>query len=247
MGVFGLLRVFLPVFSEVLPGLAPWLTGLAVATVLLGAIAALAQKDLKRILAYSSVNHLGYCVLGVAGVAATQANHGAVASVVSGVVLQAFNHGVIATALFFGVGLLEMRSGGARGLNDFGGLRANMPVLAGLMGMSLFASLGLPGLSGFVGEFLIFFGVFALVPWSAAISLIGLLLTAVFLLRVIRKVFHGPLSPAMAKWSDLTLGERWLFAPLIALILIPGLWPQVLLHGINGDTLRLLELLHPIP
>jgi NADH-quinone oxidoreductase subunit M len=247
MGVYGLLRVFLPVFPEVLPGLAPWLTALAVATVLLGAVAALAQKDLKRILAYSSVNHLGYCVLAVAAVAATQADRGAVASAVSGVVLQAFNHGIIASVLFFGIGILEVRGGEARGLNDFGGLRANMPVFAGLMGIAMFASLGLPGLSGFVGEFLIFNGVFGLVPWSAVISVIGLLLTAVFLLRMIRKVFHGPLPPVMAKWTDLTPGERWLFAPAIALIVIPGLWPQVLLQFINGDTLRLLELLRPIP
>ena len=247
MGVYGLLRVFLPIFPEVLPSLAPWLTALAVATVLLGAVAALAQTDLKRIFAYSSVNHLGYCVLAVAAVAATCADHDAGAAAVSGVVLQAFNHGIIAVVLFFGVGILEVRSGGARGLNDFGGLRANMPVFAGLMGLALLASLGLPGLSGFVGEFLIFYGVFGLVPWSAAVSLIGLLLTAVFLLRLIRKVFHGPLRPSIAKWSDLTRSERWLFAPAIALIIIPGLWPQALLQFINGDTLRLLELLHPFP
>lgn len=247
MGVYGLLRVFLPIFPEVLPGMAPWLTALAVATVLLGAVAALAQKDLKRILAYSSVNHLGYCVLAVAALAASQADRAACASAVSGVVLQAFNHGVIAAALFFGIGILEARGGGARGLNDFGGLRANMPVLAGLMGLALFASLGLPGLSGFVGEFLIFNGVFGLVPWSAAISLIGLLFTAVFLLRLIRKVFHGPVTLTLAKWPDLTTGERWLFAPAIALIVIPGLWPQVLLQFTNADTLRLLELLRPIP
>ena len=247
MGVYGLLRVFLPIFAEVLPGLAPWLTALAVATVLLGAVAALAQKDLKRILAYSSVNHLGYCVLAVAAVAATCTDRDAVASAVSGVVLQAFNHGVIAATLFFGIGILEVRGGGSRGLNDFGGLRARMPVFSGLLALALFASLGLPGLSGFVGEFLIFNGVFGLVPWSAAISLIGLLLTAVFLLRLIRMVFHGPLPPAMAKWTDLSNSERWLFVPAIAMIIIPGLWPQALLQFINGDTLRLLELLRPIP
>jgi NADH-quinone oxidoreductase subunit M len=247
MGVYGLLRVFLPIFPEVLPGLAPWLTALAVATVLLGAVAALAQKDLKRILAYSSVNHLGYCVLAVAAVAASQADRAACASALSGVVLQAFNHGVIASALFFGIGILEARGGGARGLNDFGGIRANMPVFAGLMAIAVFASLGLPGLSGFVGEFLIFNGVFGLQAWSAAVSLIGLLLTAVFLLRLIRKVFHGPLPPALAKWPDLTAGERWLYAPAIALIIIPGLLPQVLLQFINGDMIRMLELLRTIP
>jgi NADH-quinone oxidoreductase subunit M len=247
MGVYGLLRVFLPVFPEVLPGLAPWLTALAVATVLLGAMAALAQTDLKRIIAYSSVNHLGYCVLAVAAVAAMHSGRAAVSAAVTGVVLQAFNHGIIAAGLFFSIGILEARGGGMRGLNDFGGLRARMPVFSGLMAVAVFASLGLPGLSGFVGEFLIFNGSFGLVPWSAAVSLLGLLLTAVFLLRMIRRVFHGPLPPAMAKWTDLSAGERWLLAPVIAMIVIPGLWPQVLLQFINGDTLRLLEILRPIP
>jgi len=247
MGVYALLRIFLPIFSEVMPGFAPWLTALAVATVLLGAFAALAQKDLKRILAYSSVNHLGYCVLAVAAVAASRTDREEAASAVSGVVLQAINHGIIASVLFFSVGILESRSGGSRGLDDFGGLRARMPVFAGLMGLALFASLGLPGLSGFVGEFLIFNGVFGLVPWSAAICVTGLLLSAVFLLRMNRKVFQGPLPFAMAKWSDLTLGERCLFVPGIALIVVPGLWPQALLQFTNADTIRLLELLRPIP
>ncbi|MEY3898832.1 MAG: hypothetical protein RLZZ214_4354 [Verrucomicrobiota bacterium] len=247
MGVYALLRIFLPVFPEVMPGLAPWLSALAVTTVLFGALAALAQTDLKRILAYSSVNHLGYCVLAVAAVAAAQTDRVAMASAISGVVLQAFNHGVIASVLFFGVAILEARSGGARGLNDFGGLRARMPVFCGVMGLALFASIGLPGLSGFVGEFLIFNGVFGLVPWSAAVSVIGLLLTAVFLLRVVRKVFHGPLAASRENWSDISTGERWLFAPAIALIVIPGLWPQVILHFTNGDTLRLIELLRPLP
>ncbi len=245
MGVYGLLRILMMIFPEVLPGFAPWLTALAVITVLLGAVAALAQTDMKRILAYSSINHLGYCVLAVAAVAASQADRTAVASSISGVVLQAFNHGIIASALFFSVGIFEQRSGGLRGINDFGGLRARMPVFCGLMGLALFASLGLPGLSGFVGEFLIFNGVFGLVPWAAAVSLIGLLLTAVFLLRLLRKVFHGPLPSGLESWTDLTTGERLLFAPVIALIVVLGVWPQALLHCINDDILRMLNLLLP--
>lgn len=243
MGVYGLVRVFMMVFPEVLPGFAPWLTALAVVTVVLGAVAALAQKDMKRILAYSSVNHLGYCVLAVAAVAASTADRTAVASAVTGVILQAFNHGVIASALFFSVGIIEQRSGGLRGIDEFGGLRAKAPVFCGLMGLALFASLGLPGLSGFVGEFLIFNGVFGLVPWAAAVSLVGLLLTAVFLLRLLRKVFLGPLPERLERWTDISSGERWLFVPVVALVVLLGVFPQALTHCINGDVLRMLNLL----
>lgn len=247
MAVYGMLRILLPIFPEVLPALAPTLMVLAVATILLGAVAALAQKDLKRIIAYSSVNHLGYCAMAVVAVAAVQTNADAQAAAISGTILQVFNHGIIASTLFYFIGLMETRSDGARSLDDFGGLRAVAPVFAGLMGLALFASLGLPGLSGFVGEFLMFSGVFALVPWAAATATIGLLLTAVFFLRLTRLVFHGPLNPARAKWPDLTTAERWLVAPVIALIVVPGVWPQVLLHCCNADTARLLESLHLLP
>ena len=247
MGVYAMLRIFLPVFPEVLPALAPLLTWLAVATVLLGAVAALAQTDLKRMIAYSSVNHLGYCALAIAAVAASTADRAAMSSALSGTILQAFNHGIIASALFFGIAILEIRSRGQRGLNDFGGLRAQTPVFCGLFGIAVFASLGLPGLSGFIGEFLIFNGAFAITPVAAVLSVLGLLLTAVFLLRMMRKVFWGPLKPSLAKWQDLTKEERMLFGFLILLIAIPGLFPQVLLSFANPAIVELLDLLRPIP
>lgn len=247
MGVYAMLRIFLPVFPEVLPSLAPLLTWLAVATVLLGAVAALAQTDLKRMIAYSSVNHLGYCVLAIAAVAASTTDRDAMSSALSGAVLQAFNHGIIASALFFGIAILETRSRGQRGINDFGGLRAQTPVFCGMFGIAVFASLGLPGLSGFIGEFLIFNGAFAITPGAAALSVLGLLLTAVFLLRMMRKVFWGPLRPSLAKWQDLTRDEKILFGFLILLIAIPGLFPQVLLNFANPAIVELLDLLRPIP
>lgn len=247
MGVYAMLRIFLPVFPEVLPPLAPLLSWLAVATVLLGALAALAQTDLKRMLAYSSVNHLGYCALAMAAVAASQADRTAMSSAISGTVLQAFNHGIIASALFFGIAVLEIRSRGQRGLNDFGGLRAQTPVFCGVFGIAVFASLGLPGLSGFVGEFLMFNGAFALTSAAAAVSVIGLLLTAVFLLRMMRKVFWGPLKPSLAKLPDLGKEERWVFGLLLLLIVLPGLWPQVLLGPANPAIIDLLDLLRPFP
>lgn len=246
MGVYGLLRIFLPVFPEVLPVLVPVLTVLAVLTVVLGAVAALAQKDLKRMLAYSSVNHLGYCVMAIAAAFAANADRGALSSAMSGVVLQAVNHGIIASGLFLGIHILESRSGGLRGLKDFGGLRAQMPVFCGLFGIAVFASLGLPGLSGFIGEFLIFNGVFSLAPWAAVVSLTGLLLTAVFLLRMIRLVFAGPLGAGFTKWADLSRFERILFALIIVLIAVPGLWPQVLLRFTNPAILQLLDFIRPI-
>jgi NADH-quinone oxidoreductase subunit M len=247
MGVYGLLRIFLPVFPEVLPSLAPLLSWLAVATVLLGAVAALAQTDLKRMLAYSSVNHLGYCALAIAAAAAVQTDRHALAAALSGTVLQAFNHGIIASTLFFGIVMLEIRSRGQRGLNDFGGLRAQTPVFCGVFGVAVFASVGLPGLSGFIGEFLIFHGAFALTPAPAVVSVAGLLLTAVFLLRMIRKVFTGPLKPSLATWRDLGTGERVVFGVAILLIVIPGLWPQALLRFANPGILQLLDLLSPLP
>src|ERR1700743_952817 len=115
-----------------------------------------------------------------------------------GVFLQMFNHGLTAAALFWFVALLEKRSGGLRGLNDFGGLRKVVPVFCGLMGIALFSSLGLPGLNGFIGEFLIFKGVFPLATWAAAVSVLGLLVTAIVILTVIQKVFTGPLNPRWA-------------------------------------------------
>ncbi len=249
MGVYGLLLIFLPVFSEVLPALVPLLSSLAVVTILLGAAAALAQTDLKRLLAYSSVNHLGYCALAIAAAAASleSESRDAMSSLLSGTVLQAFNHGVIASTLFFGVGILEHRSHGLRGLSDFGGLRARMPVFCGVFGLAVFASLGLPGLSGFVGEFLIFLGSFGAIPGAAVWSVIGLLLTAVFLLRMIRKVFNGPLNPSLAKWPDLGTADRILFALAIAMILLPGVWPKMLLQFANPGIVDLIDLLHPLP
>ena len=173
MGLYGFLRILLPLFPGPMREHATLLLWLAAATVVLPACAAFAQQDLKRMLAYSSVNHLGYCLLGIFAVAgqSTASNFALERSAaLNGVLLQMFNHGLIAASLFWFVGLIEQRSGNLRGLDDFGGLRQVAPVFAGLMGIALFASIGLPGLNGFVGEFLIFKGAFALAPWPAAVS-----------------------------------------------------------------------------
>jgi NADH-quinone oxidoreductase subunit M len=234
MGVYGFLRLLVPLFPQRMQELATPLLWLALATIIFSAFAALAQTDLKRILAYSSVNHLGYCLLGIFAVAAIPMGApGARAAATNGVLLQIFNHGLTASALFCFVGFIERRSGGLRGMRDFGGLRTAAPVLAGLMGIALFSSLGLPGLNGFVGEFLIFSGTFSLVWWSAALAAIGLFVTAVFLLNIIQNVFTGPLPERWAKFPDLTAGEIATVAPAIAIMFVLGIYPQLLIALFN--------------
>jgi len=244
MGVYGFMRILLPLFPEQTRMMIGPLMIVVVVTILYSAWAALAQTDLKRILAYSSINHLGYALLGL--LAATRVNDAQArgllegSAALSGAMLQMFNHGITAAALFCFVALLEARKSGQRGLQDFGGARQQAPVLAGLMGIALFSSLGLPGLNGFVGEFLIFKGTFALVPWAACCSVLALLVTAVFLLTVVQKVFCGPLNPQAAILPDLTVRERWLVAPAVAVMFGIGLYPQGVLHWVNPTVMTLL-------
>ena len=234
MGVYGFLRLLVPIFPARMQEFAGPLLWLALATIIFSAFAALSQTDLKRVLAYSSVNHLGYCLLGIFAVAAVPAGAPlAKAAASNGVILQIFNHGLTASALFCFVAFIERRSGGLRGLNDFGGLRAAAPVLAGLMGIALFSSLGLPGLNGFVGEFLIFGGTFHLVWWAAALAAIGLFVTAVFILNVIQKVFTGPLTERWSEFPDLGAAEIATVVPAVALMFVLGICPQILIALFN--------------
>lgn len=240
MGVYGFLRILLPLFpQQVHLALTP-LLWLSVFTILYSAWIALAQTDLKRLLGYSSINHLGYCMLGLFAAMSQSPGEVAKAAALNGVILQMFNHGLSAAALFCFVGLMEKRSGGLRELNEFGGLRKVAPVFCGLMGIALFSSLGLPGLNGFVGEYLIFQGVFNLAGWAAALSVLGLLLTAVFLLILLQRVFHGPLNPKWQQWPDLTPLERWVVAPVIGLMFLLGIYPQLAIQIFNPTVVSLL-------
>jgi NADH-quinone oxidoreductase subunit M len=245
MGVYGFLRILLPIFPEQMHWILTPLLWLAVISIVFSASAAFAQRDLKRMLAYSSISHLGYCLLGIfviakfTGIDAPSAT--AKSAALNGVFLQMFNHGLTASALFWFVGLLEQRSGGLRGLDDFGGLRKVAPVFCGMMGIALFSSLGLPGLNGFVGEFLIFRGAFPLVTWATALSTLGLLLTAVFILTILQRVFHGPLNQAWLKMPDLTLKERLILLPAIALMFVLGIYPQLVLGVINSTVVQMVR------
>ncbi len=245
MGVYGFLRLLLPLFPGEMRLVLTPLLWLAVATIVCSAGAAFAQTDLKRVFAYSSINHLGYCLLGIFAVAKLTGNEGPwgleKAAVLNGVLLQMFSHGLTAPMLFCFIGFLEERSGGARGIDDFGGLRKVAPVFCGLMGVSIFASLGLPGLNGFVGEFLIFKGSFALVTWAVALSVIGLLVTAIFLLTLIQRVFSGPLNEKWAAMPDLNWPERWIVLPATALMFLIGICPQVVIGTINATVVQMVD------
>lgn len=240
MGIYGFLRILWPIFPAEIHAASPLLLVLALAGVVGGAFAALAQRDLKRMLAYSSLNHVSYCLLALFAVAAAgPVNQSAVDAAFGGAILQMVNHGLSAAALFLMVGVLEDRSGGLRGLGDFGGLRTSAPIFAGLTGIALFSSLGLPGLNGFIGEFLIFRGVFGLVPWAAAVACLGLLATAVFLLTFYLKVFHGPQKSGAPAFADLSGREILSVAPLIVLMFLLGVFPQLAMAFANPVARRL--------
>ncbi len=245
MGLYGFLRILLPIFGAEMQMVLTPLLWLAVATIVLSAYAALAQKDLKRIFAYSSINHLGYCLLAIFAVVKFTGGDAALTTekyaAMNGVMLQMFNHGLTAATLFWFVAMLEKRSGGLRGLNDFGGLRKVVPVFTGLMGIALFSSLGLPGLNGFVGEFLIFKGSFPLVSWATSISVLGLLVTAIFILGILQRVFSGPLNEKWAALPDLTTGERLSLAPAIAFMFVLGLYPQLILGFVNSTVMQIVQ------
>ncbi len=245
MGLYGFLRILLPIFGPQMQRALTPLLWLTVATIVLSIYSALAQKDLKRIFAYSSINHLGYCMLGILAVVKATGTDSTLTAdkhaAMSGVLLQMFNHGLTAATLFWFIALIERRSGGRRSINDFGGLRKVAPVFAGLMGIALFSSLGLPGLNGFVAEFLIFKGAFPLVTWATSLSVIGLLVTAIVILGVIQRVFAGPLNEKWAGFPDLTVAERLMLAPAIALMFALGLCPQLILGHINGTAMQLVQ------
>ena len=233
MGVYGFLRIVLPLFGSTVAEYRDLLLLLAVATILLGAIAALAQRDLKTMIAYSSVNHLGYCMLGVFAVAAGSGaamNDRALA--LNGVIIQMFAHGLSAAGLFYFAGIIEQRTS-TREMGELGGLRKTVPVMCGLMGITMFASLGLPGLAGFVGEFMIFRGAFPLAMGITSLAVVGILITAIYLLRMIGLIFFGPQDKKWDGMADLDWRERAIGGIFAFLLFWVGVQPDILVRLSN--------------
>ncbi|PYJ92229.1 MAG: NADH-quinone oxidoreductase subunit M [Verrucomicrobia bacterium] len=243
MGVYGFVRLLLPLFPKEIKIIGPWLLALAVCSIVFAPLAAWAQRDLKRMVAYLSINHLGYCMLGLFAVAASPVvaaridTHAAL----SGVFMQIFNHGITAATLFYFIGLLEQRRG-RRGIDDFGGLMQQTPLLCGWMSVAMFSSLGLPGLNGFIGEFLIFKGSFAIAASFTAIAVIGLLVTAIAFARAMQSLFSGPLTGNCGAFPDLLRSEKLIIVPMILLMFAIGITPQFMLNIFNTTVAQMARL-----
>jgi NADH-quinone oxidoreductase subunit M len=236
MGTYGYLRFAIPIFPEAAARFGPWVAGLAVIGILYGALVALVQKDLKSLVAYSSVAHLGYVMLGLVAVNMQG---------VSGSVLQMINHGLSTGALFLMVGLLYERRH-TRMLDEFGGLWKSVPVFCGLFLVVVMSSAGLPGLNGFIGEFTILLGAYLRTPIFAIIAALGVILAAWYLLTAFRKIAQGPLTNPEndeEHLSDLRPNEIAMLVPLVVLFFVIGFYPNLLLDKINPSVQQLVE--HP--
>ncbi len=242
MGVYGFVRLLLPLFPHEIKILGPWLLGMAVCSIVFASLAAWAQSDLKRMVAYLSINHLGYCMLGLFAVTArSTVSLIDMQAALSGVFLQIFNHGITAAALFYYVGLLEQRRG-LRGIDDFGGLMQRTPLLCGWMSVAMFSSLGLPGLNGFIGEFLIFKGSFAIVASFTAVAVIGLLVTAIVFARAMQALFSGPLAERCSAFPDLLRNEKLVIVPITLLMFAIGIAPQFVFNIFNTTVIHMARL-----
>ena len=235
LGAYGFLRLVLPLYPAQSQHYAGWLAFLATMAIVFGAFAAFGQTDFKRLVAYSSINHMGFVVLGIAAAASAIGTPDATIAL-NGAILQMFNHGLSAAGMFFLVGVIYERTH-TRDLEKYGGLFPLVPIYGGILIFTSMASLGLPGLNGFVSEFLVVRGSLPLLPVFTAISMIGLLFTGAYVLKGIKKVLHGPLNEEWAHGehvlTEISTREIVVMAPLMALILVIGIWPLWILDVIN--------------
>ncbi len=229
LGVYGMLRFNVAIFPDTTRELATVIAALGVINVIYGAMVCVAQRDLKKMIAYSSISHLGFSILGIA--AMTPAG-------LSGSLFNLFTHGLISAMLFVIVGVLYDRAH-HRDIDGFGGLAKVMPEYTVVMGIAFFASLGLPGLAGFVPEFLVLTGSFGVLPWHTAICAMGAVLTAAYYLWALQRVFLGKLNDRYAQIADLNWRERLTLYPLAGLILVLGVYPNAVLRLMDASLLRL--------
>ena len=252
MGTYGLLRFAVPLFPEAMGEFSPVILVLAVVGIVYGALVAFAQNDVKKLVAYSSVSHLGFVMLGI--VALNQ-------QALEGAILQMVNHGISTGALFLLVGIVYERRH-TREIADYGGLAATMPIFSVLFLVVTLSSIGLPGTNGFAGEFLILSGAFldalpavpdaSLGAWpllatiGVIIATTGVVLGAIYMLSMVRRVFFGPVThEANKNLKDMTLREHLVMAPMIAFIFIIGLFPTLFTSSMTASVDHLVKTVRP--
>jgi len=226
LGAYGILRYAVFMFPKAAVDLAPILLTAAVIGVTYGAIVATMQRDFKRLIAYSSVAHLGFIVLGIFAFTSQG---------VSGGVLQMINHGLSTGALFLLVGMIYERRH-TYAIAEYGGLQKSVPVLAAVFVLVMMSSIGLPGLNGFVGEFLVLLGTFITRRWWAIVASTGVILAAVYLLWAYQRVFQGAARGENADMADMTWRERGIMVPLVVLIVALGVYPKPVLERIQPSV-----------
>lgn len=269
LGAYGFLRIILPTLPVASQRWSMWIIALGAIAIVYGAFVCIAQSDLKRLIAYSSVSHMGYVMLGIGAAARVLTPEGkaeamltfgmseaaigdAAATAINGATLQMFNHGIITGALFLLVGVIYERAH-TRELSAFGGLSTKTPHFYGVMMVAGFASLGLPGLAGFWAEFFTFRGAFAIAPLWAAFGTIGIIMTAVYILyRIIQNVFLGEYDPAKhTHWTtvdgapadgptDMVMFEKIVLWPLVIGMFVLGIYPTLILNYFNDAALEML-------
>ena len=226
LGSYGLLRFAVGLLPLAQVSVRPYVLTLAVIGILYGSTLACVAKDLKRFVAYSSLAQMSFITLGVMSGSTIG---------VTGAVLLMFNHGIITIAFFLIIGFLERRRH-STAIADFTGVQGPAPVMAGLFTVAMLASIGLPGLSGFVSEYLILIGTFTTHAWWSAVAALGVLASAVYLLWAYQRVFHGRAEGANAEITDVSSAERWVLVPVVALIVVLGVFPKPVLDRISPSA-----------
>jgi NADH-quinone oxidoreductase subunit M len=240
MGTFGMIRIPLAMARDTFAAFSLPLAIVAVVSIVYGALVAMGQNDLKRRIAYTSVNHMGYAVLGIAVAGAVAGRQAARDLALTGAVVEMVAHGLITGALFLLAGSVWQRTGDYQ-LDHYGGLAAPAPRFAGATTLAAFASLGLPGLAGFVAEFQIFVGTFAVYPVLAGIGLLGVLITAALFLQMLQQLFFGEIPDRLTSFSDLGARETTVLVVLLALVVLIGVWPTWLLDLVTSSSGLLLD------
>ncbi len=235
MGGYGFLRFAMPLFPNALAVCAPWIAGLSIVGIIYGSLVAMVQPDLKKLVAYSSVAHMGFAILGLMALNAQG---------FAGSMMTMLNHGVSTGALFLLVGVIYERRH-TRRIADFGGLWKVMPVYASIFMVVTLSSIGLPGLNGFVGEFLVLLGAFKHSVWWAVFAASGVILSACYMLWMYQRVFFGPVTHDENRaLADLSLRERLVFAPLLVLVFWMGVMPQPFLDRMQPALDRTIQAVH---